>query len=99
MKETTIKKYMDLFTYAVENSVSIRKACEDNNISYSTVLNLIGTLRNVPDLSEDEEDLLNIYNQITNRISVDTSENRSEVIPNRDDNGKIISYNIVVYKK
>lgn len=99
MKETTIKKYMDLFTYAVENSVSIRKACEDNNISYSTVLNLIGTLRNVPDLSEDEEDLLNIYNQITNRISVDTSENRSEVIPNRDDNGKIISYNVIVYKK
>ena len=101
MKETTIKKYMDLLTYAYENGVSIKKACENNNIAYSTITNLIATLRNMEDLSEVEEDLLNTYNLIVNRITseIDTSENKSEITVNRDDDGRISSYDVIVYRR
>lgn len=94
MKQSTIKKYIDILTEAKQNCKSLKQFCKENDIDYNNIVSNIYNLKKQSKKDENIEYLLNLYNENV----LNKSENKCEVNIIRDSN-TIIKYDIIVYKR
>lgn len=90
MKQTTIRKYIDILETAKKSGKCLKEFCKINGYSYNTVRNIIREAKKVPD---DTKQLLSLYKEVTE------TDDRAEISLTRDENNKIQYYNYSIYRK
>lgn len=99
MKQSTIKKYMDILLAVKASNKGLVQYCKDTGISYDSITGTICNLRKQGDINETEKELLSLYNSLTRKDEKVDNNDVSEGFIERDDNGRITSYRYRIYKK
>jgi hypothetical protein len=101
MKQTTLKKYINILTDIKCSGMNIKNYCILNNISYQNIYAVVKKLKEVND-EEDEmvDQLLSLYNEIChpNKVVEDTDD-RAEISYLRDEDGRIQYYQYQIYRR
>ena len=104
MKQSTLKKYLNILKAVKESNKTLKDYCKDADISYNQIVKTISKIRELRDFETELVDqILCLYGEITTR-SIESSENltsckvdtddKSKISYERDENGKIKYYNI-----
>lgn len=98
MKKETRNRIEKVLNYAKENNCSVKEACTVKNYNYSTLMNTIKYTRSIG----KDEDIISLYDSVKKPTSnsvehIDT--NKSEIEFVRDEDGKILNYKLIVYRK
>ena len=109
MKQSTLKKYLNILKAVKASNKSLKDYCKAKNLSYNYVIQTIGKIRELHDFeSELVDEILCLYGEVTTK-SKESSENltscqvdtddRSEISYERDENGKIKYYKYEIFRK
>lgn len=109
MKQSTLKKYLNILKAVKASNKSLKDYCKDKNLSYNYVIQTIGKIRELHDFeSELVDEILCLYGEVTTK-SIESSENltscqvdtddKSEISYERDENGKIKYYKYEIFRK
>ena len=109
MKQSTLKKYLNILKAVKESNKTLKDYCKDADISYNQIVKTISKIRELRDFETELVDqILCLYGEITTR-SIESSENltsckvdtddKSEISYERDENGKIKYYKYEIFRK
>lgn len=86
MKQSTVKKYLNILIAAKESGKKLHTFCIENNLSYNSIVNTISALNKQNDKeTEDVKALISLYNEITGKFKVKDRENQYEEKVDTDD--------------
>ena len=108
MKQSTLKKYLNILKAVKESNKTLKDYCKDADISYNQIVKTISKIRELRDFETELVDqILCLYGEITTR-SIESSENltsckvdtddKSEISYERDENGKIKYYKYKIFR-
>ena len=98
MKKETRNRSEKVLNYAKENNCSVKAACIAKNYNYSTLMNTIKYTRSIG----KDEDIISLYDSVkkpTGNSVEHIDTNKSEIEFVRDEDGKILNYKLIVYRK
>lgn len=98
MKQETLIKYLELLQNIQSTNSTIQEYCKNHSTSYSNIINTISKIRNSED-SILKQQIMNLYQDLTNSYSAPESDNRSEISYERDNDGHIQYYAYTIYKR
>ena len=109
MKQSTLKKYLNILKAVKESNKTLKDYCKDADISYNQIVKTISKIRELRDFETELVDqILCLYGEITTR-SIESSENltsckvdtddKSKISYERDENGKIKYYKYEIFRK
>lgn len=107
MKQSTVKKYIDILLAAKQSGKSLLAFCKESDLNYNSIVRTICMLKKQHDNeTEDVKQLLELYSEITSKkdgrvleeCPVDTDD-RSIILYIRDDDGKIQYYSYQIYRR
>lgn len=98
MRQSTIKKYIELLRNVQKSNKSLLAYCNDCSLNYNNIVRMFCNIRK--ESSKETKELLDLYNQVTGKVieKVETDD-RAETFVTRDINGKIISYDYKIFRK
>lgn len=99
MKLSTVKKYTEILLTVKASNKGLIQYCKDTGISYDSITGTICNLRKQENISDEERNLLSLYNAITKKEEKidNVSEAKAEINYIRDENNKISSYNVIIF--
>ena len=108
MKQSTIKKYIRILSGVKESGKKLSVFCEENNLSYNSIVNVISSLKKQQEKETEEvRTLLSLYNEVIGKHSdkkslkeelIDTDD-KAETSFVRDENQKIKYYSYQIYRR
>lgn len=109
MKQSTIKKYINILLAAKKSGKRLSTFCVENNIKYSSIVNTISSLKKQnEEETEEVRTLITLYNEVvgkhnskqeTQNIEEVETDDRSETSYIRDDSHKIKYYSYRIFRK
>jgi len=91
MKESTVKKYTDILLAAKKSGKNLLKFCSESGLNYNSLKSTIHNLKK----NGEHQELLSLYNAVIEK----NIEDRVETNIIRDENNKIIKYQLISYRK
>ncbi len=100
MKQSTIKKYIEILQNVKDSGEKLSKYCSKNGISYNNIRRTISNLRKQK-TSIEQEHLINLYNELVRSKIKETVEtdDRAETSYIRNNEGNIQYYEYQIYRK
>lgn len=86
MKQSTVKKYLNILIAAKESGKKLHTFCIENDLSYNSIVNTISALKKQNDKeTEDVRALISLYNEITGKFKAKNRDNQYEEKVDTDD--------------
>lgn len=109
MKQSTLKKYLDILRKVKSSGLLLNKYCTLHSIPYSSIINTVNEIRKTNQQeSEMVTEILTLYGQVTKRTTSksenltsykEETDTTAEIAYERDKDGKIKYYTYQIFRK